>query len=109
MLDLGKDQSNNFNAQVFATTASFLRYNLLNYLNEGKKCGTLGGLFEYLVDESAVVSYADRIWASFQGLFLASFSKIFQLFEINDDPQAYISVLTEISADCFSFNERCET
>ena len=32
LLELGKDQSNDFNAQVFATTASFLRYNLLNYL-----------------------------------------------------------------------------
>ena len=32
MLGLGQDQSNDFNAQVSATTVSFLRYNLLNYL-----------------------------------------------------------------------------
>ncbi|MDM8539425.1 transposase, partial [Desulfobacterales bacterium HSG17] len=40
MLSLGKDQSNNFNAQVFATTATFIRYNLLNYLNENENHAT---------------------------------------------------------------------
>ena len=43
LLELGKDQSNNFNAQVFATTASFLRYNLLNFLNELEQMPTIGG------------------------------------------------------------------
>jgi hypothetical protein len=33
LFGLGKDQSNDFNPQVFATTASFPRYNLLNNLN----------------------------------------------------------------------------
>jgi hypothetical protein len=48
MLALGQDQSNNFNAQVFSTTASFIRYNLLNYLNYKENYETLGSLFEHL-------------------------------------------------------------
>ncbi len=31
MLELGKDQANDFQSQISATTISFLRYNLLNY------------------------------------------------------------------------------
>ncbi len=68
MLDLGKDQSNDFNAQVFATTASFMRYNILNYLNKHENHSTLGELFEYISDESAAVSYSRRLWEFFRGL-----------------------------------------
>jgi len=45
LLGLGKDQSNDFNAQVCATTLSFLRYNLLNFLNENEGLATTGDLF----------------------------------------------------------------
>ena len=81
MLDFGKEQSNDFNAQVFATTASFLRYNILNYLNKNENHSTLGELFEYISDESAAISYAQRLWEFFRGLFLVSFSTIFDLFK----------------------------
>jgi IS4 transposase len=33
LLGLGKEQSNSFQAQVFSATTSFIRYNLLVYLN----------------------------------------------------------------------------
>ena len=58
LLELGKDQSNDFNAQVFATTLTFLRYNLLNFLNEKEDFLTTGNLFQHLVDESATITYA---------------------------------------------------
>jgi len=96
LLDLGKDQSNDFNAQVFSTTVSFLRYNLLSFLNETEKHATLGTLFEHLVDDSAVISYAHRLWDFFQGLFRVCFSKIFDLFKIDDDFQSYVDALTEV-------------
>ena len=96
LLNLGKDQSNDFNAQVFSTTVSFLRYNLLSFLNETEKHATLGTLFEHLVDDSAVISYAHRLWDFFQGLFRVCFSKIFELFEIDDDFQSYVDALTEV-------------
>lgn len=108
MLDFGKEQSNDFNAQVFATTASFLRYNILNYLNKNENHSTLGELFEYISDESAAISYAQRLWEFFRGLFLVSFSTIFDLFKINEDFQSYFDALTQTVSDFTPF-EGCET
>ena len=108
LLDLGKDQSNCFNAQVFATTASFLRYNLLNFLNETGNHATLGRLFEHLADDAAVISYAHRLWDFFQGLFRVSFFKIFQIFKIEDDFQSYVDALTEALTGFMPF-QGCET
>jgi hypothetical protein len=108
MLDFGKEQSNDFNAQVFATTASFLRYNILNYLNKNENHSTLGELFEYISDESAAISYAQRLWEFFRGLFLVSFSTIFDLFKINEDFQNYFDALTQTVSDFTPF-EGCET
>lgn len=95
LLELGKDQSNDFNAQVFATTASFLRYNLLNFLNELEQMPTIGGLFQQLADESSVITYAQRLWGFFQGLFRISFLKIFELFKIEEDCSSYIDTLEQ--------------
>ena len=108
MLELGKDQSNNFNAQVFATTASFLRYNLLNFLNEKDNYATLGSLFEQLVDDSAVITYSQRLWTFFRGLFLASFETIFHLFKIEDDFQSYFNALDEVLQGVMPI-QGCET
>jgi IS4 transposase len=107
-LGLGKDQSNDFNAQVFATTVSFLRYNLLNYLNKVENYGTLGELFEQIADASAVTTYAHRLWDFFRGLFLVSFSTIFDLFKINEDFQHYLDALTESLTELAPF-QGCET
>ena len=108
MLGLGKDQSNDFNAQVFATTASFIRYNILNYLNKKENHSSLGELFEYISDESAVVSYSQRLWEFFCGLFLVSFSTIFDLFKINEDFQGYFDALIQ-TLSAFPPFEGCET
>ena len=108
MLGLGKDQSNDFNAQVCGTTIAFLRYNILNYLNEVENYPTLGGLFESIADDSAAVTYSHRLWQFFYGLFNICFSKIFELFEIEDDFQSYIDVLGESLTDLSPF-KGCET
>ncbi len=108
LLGLGKDQSNDFNAQVFATTASFLRYNLLNYLNKIENYSTLGELFEQIADDSAVTSYAHRLWDFFRGLFLVSISTIFDLFKINEDFQPYLDSLTDSLVELAPF-QGCET
>lgn len=108
ILDLGKEQSNNFQAQIFATTNSFLRYALLNYLNERQyKAGT-GPLFETLADEAAPITYARRLWDFFRGLFEISFSKIFELFHIEDDFQSYLSVFDQALSESTPFRG-CET
>lgn len=108
MLALGKDQSNDFNAQVFGTTASFMRYNLLSYLNEKENCATLGELFGHLADDYAVITYSQRLWDFFHGLFLISFETLFDLFEIEDDFQSYIEALTDALTD-FTPIRGCET
>ncbi len=108
LLGLGKDQSNDFNAQVFSTTVSFLRYNLLNYLNKVENYRTLGELFEQIADSSAVTTYAHRLWDFFRGLFLVSLSTIFELFKINEDFQHYLDALTESLTELAPF-QGCET
>ena len=108
ILELGKDQSNDFNAQVFATTASFLRYNILNYLNQFETYATLGELFDHIADQSAVTTYAHRLWEFFRGLFLVSFSTIFDLFKINEDFHDYLDALTEVLTELRPFRG-CET
>ena len=107
MLDLGKDQSNSFQAQVFATTVCFLRYAVLNYLNESE-CSSPGSLFENLVDETAHITYAQKLWDFFRGLFKVSFSKIFELFKIEEEFQSYFTILDQLVSNSAPFS-RCET
>lgn len=95
LLGLAKEQSNDFNAQVFATTLSFLRYNLLNFLNENEGLATKGNLFQQMIDETATITYAERLWDFFRGLFNVTISKIFELFKIEEECSSYFNVLTE--------------
>jgi len=77
LMGLGKDHSQNFDAQVFAATISFLRYAVLSYLNEVENTGSKGILFEHLADEAAQITYVQRLWQFFSALFSNSFSYIF--------------------------------
>ena len=108
LLGLGKDQSNDFNAQVFSTTLSFLRYNLLNFLNEKENCNTMGDLFQDLVDESATITYAQRLWEFFRGLFAVTISKIFDLFKIEEQCSSYINAFSQVLTSSAPF-QGCET
>jgi DDE superfamily endonuclease len=108
LLSLGKDASNSFQSQVCATTISFIRYAVINYLNEKEHHMGVGPLFEELADKTATFTYARRIWQFFKGLFEISFSKIFELFEIEDDFHSFIDTLTH-SVSCFAPIQGCET
>ena len=79
LLELGKDQANDFNSQVAATSISFLRYNLLNYLNEIENHQTFGGFFELLHDEMAPISHANRLYDFFTGLIRCIVEKITEM------------------------------
>jgi hypothetical protein len=83
-LGLGKDQSTDFHAQVFSTTAGFLRYNLLNFLNEKETSTPAGDLFQILVDESATITYARKLWDFFRGLFTVTIATLFDLLKIEE-------------------------
>jgi len=54
-------------------------------INEREGQPALGRLFDQLVDDTATLAYAHRIWDFFRGLFKISFSKIFALFKIEQD------------------------
>jgi len=95
LLELGKDQSTSFNSQVCATTLSFLRYNLLGFLNEIEKYPTMGGLFEHLAEQSAMVMYAHRLWEFFKGLFNRSLECIFEVLKIEDDLSPFIDSIDQ--------------
>lgn len=108
MLALGKEQANDFNAQIFSTLTSFLRYNVLMYLNQQENHSTMGDLFAHLIDDSAVITYADRLWEFFRGLFHVSFSKIFELFNIKEDFNTYFQAVISIES-AFNPIQGCET
>jgi hypothetical protein len=93
LMGFSKDHSQNFDAQVFASTISFLRYAVLNYLNEVENTGSKGILFEHLADEAAQITYVQRLWNFSRVLFATTFSKIFELFEIEEDFQSYFYAL----------------
>jgi hypothetical protein len=108
LLSLGKDSSNSFQSQVCATTISFIRYAIINYLNEKEHHMGVGPLFEELADKTATFTYAHRIWQFFKGLFEISFSTIFELFEIEDDFQSFFDTLNQ-SVSQFAPIQGCET
>jgi hypothetical protein len=108
LLSFGKDSSNSFQSQVCATTISFIRYAIINYLNEKEYHVGVGRLFEELADKTATFTYAQRIWQFFKGLFEISFSKIFELFEIEDDFQSFYDLLN-VSVSRFAPVKGCET
>lgn len=108
LLSLGKDSSNSFQSQVCGTTISFIRYAIINYLNVKEHHMGVGPMFEELTDETAAFTYARRIWQFFKGLFEISFSKIFELFEIEDDFHAFIDTLIQ-SVSRFAPIQGCET
>ncbi len=77
MLDLGKDHSQGFDARVFSVSLSFLRYTLFSYHNEMQNTGFKGVLIDQLAEEVAQITYVQRLWQFFRGLFVISFSKKF--------------------------------
>jgi len=85
-----------------------MRYAIINYLNEKEHHMGLGHLFEELADKTATFTYAQKIWLFFKGLFEISFSKIFELFEIEDDFQSFIDTLNQ-SVSRFAPIQGCET
>lgn len=108
LLGLGKEQSNHFHSQVCATTISFMRYAVLNYLNESENEASTGRLFEHLADETAQITYAERLWQFFRGLFKVSISKIFDLFKIEEQFQSYFLVLDQLISESLPVC-KCET
>ena len=60
-----------------------------------------------MVDDSTLITYADRLWDFFRGLFVVSFSKIFDLFKIEEGFHVYFEALNE-STTAITSIQGCE-
>ena len=78
-LNLGKCQSNTFDAQIAATTLSFAMYTMLAKYKEIKDYTTIGMLFDCLKKQLIHATLAERIWR----LFLWLQRTLAQLFDLD--------------------------
>ena len=62
LLGLGKCQSVSFNAQIAATTITFMQYNILSLVKRFHSYETIGELFEQALSGTVEFSIADKIW-----------------------------------------------
>jgi len=109
LLGLGKEQAQEFNAQVFSVAAVWLRYNLLSFLNQNENHpDTLGVLFDQIAEASALATYSQRLWEFFSGLFRISFAALFDIFRIEEDFSSYFDVIAQALSDFLPL-EGCET
>jgi len=67
----------------------------LSHLNEVENTGSKGMLFEHLAEQAAQVTYVQRLWQFFRRLFAISFSKIFELFKIEEEFHSYFCTLEQ--------------
>lgn len=73
LLDLGKEQSQTFDAMIAGYSLVMLRYLLLVYiLNKGRITGPLGPLFRELSEQHQFVAIADQLWCNFKELLINS-------------------------------------
>ena len=73
LLDLGKEQSQTFDAMIAGYSLVMLRYLLLVYiLNKGRITGALGPLFRELSEQHQFIAIADQLWRNFKELLLNS-------------------------------------
>jgi hypothetical protein len=94
MLGLGKDQSQSFEAQICATTLSFLRYNVLAFLKEHEKgLSTTGELFLQVEQEMAPLSYLDKIFAYFRQFLLRTLEVIGRFAITAIDFREYVNII----------------
>jgi hypothetical protein len=94
LLDLGKEQSQTFDAMIAGYSLVMLRYLLLVYiLNKGRITGALGPLFRELSEQHQFVAVADQLWSNFKELLLNSSYIICH--EIEPDTLFYLIDLIE--------------
>ena len=67
-LNLGKCQSNAFEAQIADATISSILYILLAYVKRVESYGTIGDLFQCINEEIREKTLAERLWALFEDL-----------------------------------------
>jgi len=73
MLYMGKEQSNTFDAAIASYSLVMIRYLLLVYiLNKRRLKGPIGPLFRQISDDYALITVAEKLWASVKELIIQS-------------------------------------
>ena len=101
MLGIGKDPSQSFQAQICAITLTFLRYNLLAFLNKQQTAkSTTGELFHQLEQEMAPLGYMDKIVSYFRQFLLACLNLMHRLGYLAENfeslPGSFFNSINEI-------------
>ncbi len=111
LLALGKEQSTSFNAQIASISISIMTYSILAFLNHSEKMPTKGELFEYLSDKAAEITYGQRLWTFFYGLFKKSLNSIFNIIGSNADCSHYMNIIDSSLQAYTGYTPllRCET
>ena len=78
-LNLGKCQSNDFDAQIAETSISFMLYTMLAFYKRTHAYETLGSLFAHLKDQLVEATIAERLWL----VFLELQKIVAEIFEID--------------------------
>ncbi len=80
LLGLGKCQSQNFAAQIAATSITALQYNILSLAKRFSSYETIGGVFRDAQRKTMELSVTDRIW----GIIMEMVTMIAEIFTIDD-------------------------
>ena len=73
-LNLGKCQSNDFDAQIADTTISSILYILLVYIKNTESYDSVGELYDFLCGDIKKKTLAEELWNLFEGVLEASFN-----------------------------------
>ena len=90
-LGLGKNQSNDFDAQIGSTTICFIQYTILALYKRYEKYETIGGIFEGCKSDMTEQIFSDRIKA----LVLALIESLIDLLNLTIEMDELISTLIE--------------
>jgi len=88
-LNLGKCQSNDFDAQIAETTLSFMLFSMLSFHKRVTSYETLGGLFKELSADMAEATIAQRLWCIFYQL------QVIVADKLGIDPEELFTLLFE--------------
>ena len=105
-LNLGKCQSNDFDAQIADTTVSSILYILLVYVKNAESYDSIGELYQYLCDDIKKKTLAEQLWDLFEDTLEASFNNAFKddvlEFQSFKTAQAYLAIKGIFSASFLS-------
>jgi len=105
-LNLGKCQSNDFDAQIADTTISSILYILLVYVKNAESYDSIGELYDFLCGDIKKKTVAEEMWNLFEDVLEASFNNTSVHVDLElskyKNAQAYLAIKELFSASFLS-------